>query len=79
MLVGLCPTAPFVAFALLHSVRHFPVRSIAVALRSFDPFATTGSRPSDSPRVVIDIDRAARDIAYFFYHLPVERIAWAFP
>ena len=41
--------------------------------------STTGSRPSDSPRVVINIDRASRDLAYFFYHLPVERIAWAFP
>ena len=40
---------------------------------------TTGSRPSDTPRVVINIDRASRDLAYFFYHLPVDRISWAFP
>ena len=42
-------------------------------------FTTTGSRPSDSPRVIINIDRASRDLAYFFYHLPVDRISWAFP
>ena len=42
-------------------------------------FVTTGTRPSDSPRVIINIDRASRDLAYFFYHLPVDRISWAFP
>ena len=39
------------------------------------------------PRVLVlrtrpglyNIDRASRDLAYFFYHLPVDRISWAFP
>ena len=65
------------AFALFRL--HFAVRSIAAVLRSFGRLPITGSRPSDSPRVIINIDRASRDLAYFFYHLPVERIAWAFP
>ena len=73
----------------LGSVRpHIRVRSaLASLVRSLHAtsfvrqpsLSTTGSRPSDSPRVVINIDRASRDWAYFFYHLPVERFAWAFP
>ena len=67
------------AFALALFRSHFAVRSIAAVLRSFGHLPITGSRPSDSPRVIINIDRASRDLAYFFYHLPVDRISWAFP
>ena len=74
-----CGSRAFVAFVFLHSARFRAFRSFAFALPFARLVATTGSRPSDSPRVVIDIDRAARDIAYFFYHLPVDRISWAFP
>ena len=70
-------TFPFVAFASAPfvSVLSFDRRRALVRLH----FPTTGSRPSDSPRAPINVDRAARDIAYFFYHLPVDRISWAFP
>ena len=68
-------TFPFVAFASAPfvSVLSFDRRRALVRLH----FPTTGSRPSDSPRAPINVDRAARDIAYFFYHLPV--VSWAFP
>ena len=72
----LCVAAPF---ALLSHLPSF-VRSFARCHTSFVRLvATTGSRPSDSPRVPINIDRASRDLAYFLYHLPVDRISWAFP
>ena len=79
MLCPLCGPHTFVAFVLPHSARFRAFRSFALALPSARLVATTGSRPSDSPRVIINIDRASRDLAYFFYHLPVERVAWAFP
>ena len=63
------------ASALFALVPSFDRRRAFVRLH----FVTTGTRPSDSPRVIINIDRASRDLAYFFYHLPVERVAWAFP
>ena len=69
---------PFVAFAsaLFAAFRSFVRRRAFVRSAHF---RATGSRPSDVPRTPINIDRASRDLAYFFYHLPVERIAWAFP
>ena len=79
MLCPLCGPHTFVAFVLPHSARFRAFRSFAFALPFARLVATTGSRPSDSPRVIINIDRASRDLAYFFYHLPVERVAWAFP
>ena len=79
-LTNLWLVLPFAfALALFCCLSHFRsvVRSPS-CLRSI-VLATTGSRPSDSPRVIINIDRASRDLAYFFYHLPVDRISWAFP
>ena len=75
---GLCLGAPSLRYRALHFV---PFVLSSVRRRAFVRlhFVTTGTRPSDSPRVIINIDRASRDLAYFFYHLPVERIAWAFP
>ena len=70
---------PLSSLSLLRS--SFAFRSF-VRLRAFvrsAHFRATGSRPSDSPRAPVNIDRAARDLAYFFYHLPVDRISWAFP
>ena len=72
--------SPFrICFRALSLLSHF--RSVVRSPSCLRPIvlATTGSRPSDSPRVVINIDRASRDLAYFFYHLPVDRISWAFP
>ena len=37
-----------------------------------------GTRPSNR-RVLVPVDRAARDLAYHFYFLPVDRISWAIP
>ena len=58
------------------------------ALRSFDrsprpsfvrlPFAT-GSRSSDTGRPFVRVNRASRDLTYFFTRLPLDRVSWAFP
>ena len=74
--VGQWPTSLSLSLCILSCLPF--VRSSPYVVRSV-PLAVTGSRPSDAPRTPINIDRASRDLAYFFYHLPVERVAWAFP
>ena len=74
--------------ALTCCVRHCFRRVLASAPflcshRSFDchravPYAfATGTRPSDSRRAFARVDRAARDLAYFFHNIPFDRISWA--
>ena len=63
-----CPALPL--------LRSFVRRRAFVrpAIRTF----ATGTRPSNR-RVLVPVDRAARDLAYHFYFLRVDRISWAIP
>ena len=74
VLTGLCPVAPSLSLCTRFA-RSF------VAATSFvrhPALSTTGTRPSNR-RVLVPVDRAARDLAYHFYFLPVDRISWAIP
>ena len=74
VLTGLCPVAP----SLLLCTRFARSFVAATSFVRHPALSTTGTRPSNR-RVLVPVDRAARDLAYHFYFLPVDRISWAIP